>query len=953
MNYGFTVIFLTGKKMPTSKIFLLSGPKLCTIEEGEGFVRKMNSPKVMSETGSFKVMQILLFKNLTLFLIVSAFFFRVAFAETFYQESYSTHLRWNLQLPKEQVLIKKENDKILIQTLNIELFNKLTDDMAKLKIEKSYFSNIKYNRDNYPQEPATIALTLKNSNVEMFNFYQMKEKKYVLDFWINDDVKFDAPSKNIVAKKLTPQKAKIKKAIKKSSPKVIKSLNEELKNNPKPLDSILVEKRPLDEKYRDFRYGASFIWDYDPLKPSLEKDINLQSKIPAAFYPIKDRDYEKDEKEAHMQLTINMFKKEKWGLLNKSISLYETKFGKDSNFEMNEFLKANSLLKKNIKDKNKGIASAAQNILNSLLETSQDYELRRAINRYLIQANLDRGDYIQGLALARKLFFDSKEQYDKEMTIYTSKVILHCLSSLKQNEKINEFLSDKYIKKILPNQIGHAYNSYALLIRGDDTDVIRLYEENKKGLVSPVHPSILFNTAEAYFRESNYKEAVEIYDEFLKHYSYLDKAPHSRLRIALCYEIQEKPLNKVMALYKNALDRSPNPQIRYEAKLRYLGVNLLRKKDLYAEDLEKEIFFEMSPDERKAMTKEMKKLLWLVRLRSYINRKMYKQALTYLTGIPMNALKPLRRKVFQADGAEIIYGLIGEAYNNENYSKAVKLWETFKESYDDRVSVNPHVNFLVASSYLKLGLPKSFDRVLSNFQGLESYATRVYPIWVERNKDIVVTNMLKEIIVLRHIEKEEWHIADKMLDALDAKDRTDINYAYYRGIVDYELKRYAQAANDFEYMLINQNERNRLGMNQLAFLIKRYVESLHKTSQTKRLIKTATALLRDLDKQEIKLDSLVSSKERLHYLLVENLYSLNDADYPKVEKYSSAFLKGYKDSQYKDRVKYLFGLAMIKNLKVEQGSEILNSMISDKDVPGYLKEMAKTELSAIKLGVKI
>ena len=654
-----------------------------------------------------------------------------------------------------------------------------------------------------------------------------------------------------------------------------------------------------------------------------------------------------------MQLSVNLFKKEKWGLLAKSINLYEQKYGVDSNHESNEYLKANALLRKNIKEKNKGVQAAANNILNSLLESTQNYDLRKAVGRYLIQEALDRGDYINSLGLSRKLFFESKKEFDKELTIYTSTIILHSLAELKQNEKINDFLADKYINKILPSQIGLAYNSYALLVRGDNTEVIRNYEKNMKGLVKPLHPAILFNTAEAYFRESKFDESIALFDEFVKEYSHIREAGQARLRIALAYEVSNKSIQKVTTLYKDAIDRAQSAKVRYEAKLRYLGVVLNRKIELTTEDNEKTIFFEMTPDERVAIDDELKKLLWLVRLRTYINQSQYQKALTYLVSIPLNSLKPTKRRAFQADGAEIIYGLLKQAYNNENYSRVVKLWETYKITYDKNVAMNPHANFVVASSYLKLGLHKSFDRVLSNFKELESYTTRIYPKWVNRGKEIKIANMLKELLIVRHIEDNDWKVADKMLETLSSNDRKDINYSYYRGSIDYALKNYEKAANNFEHMLVNQNKKNLLDLSQLGNLLVKYIEALHQTNQKERLINTAAAILKDISSAKTNNASLASAQERIHYLLIENFYASKNTAFPKLEKESKKFLKEFSKSNYKDRVKYLYGLAMIKNLKVEQGSEILNSLISDKEVPGYLKEMAKTELSAVKIGVGI
>ena len=47
--------------------------------------------------------------------------------------------------------------------------------------------------------------------------------------------------------------------------------------------------------FRDFRYGATFFWDYEPTVPTIKDAVNLEAKTPERFYPIINRKFEKKE----------------------------------------------------------------------------------------------------------------------------------------------------------------------------------------------------------------------------------------------------------------------------------------------------------------------------------------------------------------------------------------------------------------------------------------------------------------------------------------------------------------------------------------------------------------------------------------------------------------------------------------------------------------------------------
>ena len=128
-----------------------------------------------------KILSILL---MTLF-VASTFTTSLALADIFNQETLKTHLRWNLMVPRDQFFINKKEGILNIETVNLELFQTLSGELAKLDADGQYIESISYSKDNFPAKPATVTVKLKDPSVELFSFYRDADKKYILDFWIN------------------------------------------------------------------------------------------------------------------------------------------------------------------------------------------------------------------------------------------------------------------------------------------------------------------------------------------------------------------------------------------------------------------------------------------------------------------------------------------------------------------------------------------------------------------------------------------------------------------------------------------------------------------------------------------------------------------------------------------------------------------------------------------------
>ncbi len=871
-------------------------------------------------------------------------------ADIINQENLKTHLRWNLVVPRDQFYIVKRGETLYIETVNLEMFEALSGEMAKLKTNGQYVEKIQYSKDNFPAKPATIAVKLKDPSVELFSFYRDADKKYILDFWINADL---VAEKSSGFKKPLPVPVENKPAMvmKKASPAKNALLTRKSVIQPTVEVAFTdTKEKSINPTYRDFRYGASFLWDYEPMIPQLEKDINLQSKTPDALYPIKDRVNLDDAKEAHMQLSINFYREEKWGLLNKSISLYEKKYGRDSNHVHNEFLKANALLKGNLTKPNRGITQTAMVMLSNIKDMAQEYELKSAILRYLIQHNVDLKDHVKTLELAKELYVEARGDFDQNIVIQSALTILHSLAELRQPAGIEEFLKEEKNKKIdsiLPPQMSMAYMSFALLSKGETKELIKRYRAVEKSLVRPVHPAILYNLGESLFRHADYEGAIKAFDEFIASYSYLLQAPHARLRLATAYELLDRPASENLVLYKNAIDRSTSPAIRYEAKLRYVAMNLTRKFKPTAADKEMEVFLEQSPDETKALDQNLKKLLWLVRLRLFISIKDYDKALSYLTSIPLDTLKPAERRVFEGDGAEIVYGIIQDAYLKEDYAKVVKIWEVYKEKYESKVAKNIYMNFVVCDAFIKLGLYKSYDRALASFKNVQNEEARTFPVWVERLKTNNLAQMIEELNLIRLVADANWPEAEAKLASYPVSLRDSLNYPFYRGLIHFNQKKYSDSVLEFEKVLVKQNPANQLTPRQTADLLMGYVESLYQLKDQERFKTVVRALNDDIGRS--KSAPILNISERINYLLIEAYAGESNPEWKELEVMTKAFREKYQKSPYTARIGYLYGLSLIKNAKVPEGREVFTLLTNDKDVPSHIKEMCRSELATLEL----
>ena len=907
------------------------------------------------------------------------------------QEKATTYLRWNLFTGRDQLQFSKTGNKVIIKTLNSELFNNLKNELADVRLDPLYLNKIDF-KDNANGASAmnamAIEIELKNDSVEMFSFYRERDKKYVVDFWMDgkDTVSLGKaavlrPEEEVVANKvparieITPKpevepkiiaaKAKIQTKVEKEQPipKADLALEKKLEAD-KDLTSFIVDPSRVIQKsgaeldaeaenskkpYRDFRYGATFIWDYDPIAPAYKQLVNLKTKIPEVFFPIANRQIQKGEKESHLQLTINLYRKKKWGLMYKSMKLFEQKYGAKTEWELTEFIKANAILRENVDIPNPELFKNALVMLQNLSEKTENYELKKGIYKYLLSYYIEKNESLKILQLAKTYYAGTRDNFDFEESIIPAEAMLNSLAKLGQIEKIKELSQEKTMKKILPAQLLLAYQSYAFLRGGDLASLVSLYETNKAALAKPIDPVIMYNTAEAYFRLGRFQDAMVLYQDFTKNYSYEFVASNAYLRSALCSDLMDKNYDETLALYKKSIDTSVDGQISYEARVRYVAFRTVRKKVLDERDLEMRIFLEQdknatSPD------KSLSKLLQQVRLRTLIVDGKFKEALAYLSLLPTISMAKIDARIFEGDGAEIVYGIISDFYKKSEYSQVIKAWQTYKDKYVDKVAMDPYMNFVVGSSYVKLGLYKGFDDVYASFEKLRDTPNRTFPVWVDRNQELKASDLLAELVIVKDIKLKNWDLVGKNIASFEKRLPNYNKTNYYKGLISFNQKDYKGAVTNLENFFSKQDQRIIYDPSDVADMIRAYTDSIYEQGLTDKFLKVSGAILNDTNSFGTDNAYIQNVRERIAYLGIEITAGKGtNSNYMLFEKMINDFKKVHPKSVYTGRVNYILGQALVANQKVKEGREIFTSLVNDTTTSPYLKELAKSELSLMNL----
>ena len=70
--------------------------------------------------------------------------------------------------------------------------------------------------------------------------------------------------------------------------------------------------------------------------------------------------------------------------------------------------------------------------------------------------------------------------------------------------------------------------------------------------------------------------------------------------------------------------------------------------------------------------------------------------------------------------------------------------------------MDPSIQFIIAKSYLNLGLWDGFERIYSNLASADNVKVRSYPIWLKRQEIDGRNAILSELKIIRNIKLKNW-----------------------------------------------------------------------------------------------------------------------------------------------------------------------------------------------------
>lgn len=872
------------------------------------------------------------------------------------QEVNEKYLRWNFSVKKDQLTVTKDESIVLMETFDLSLFEYITAQLQAEVMNPKYVAQIKFSKELYPEKPAQIQIYLKTSNVELFKFYKENEKKLVLDFWINQDIAENSNSdKSSTKDSDLVQNSKNSIAAISNIPPVQSaqsfSQNNVENNNTSTTDQLKISMSAqasppaVVSKDLDFRYGASFIWPYPAMVPSIEQDLNIDAKIPENFYPVKDwwhvdKSHPGNARDALVQLIINFYRKQKFGFMKKSMDLFKEKYQPNDQEKITFlYLEANTLLYSYVQNKNPGLLQMGLNKLLNLIRITDDYDLQKVSYRFVLQNNLNRKDFSTLLKNAKDFFIRSNDHQDKEMIYLSSRLILLSLAEQDQNDKLEKFLQDPQIEKWMDTQEGIAFKYYALMNRQDYAAILSHFEQHKSGMMKPIHASILYNVAESYFQTGEIEKAKNYFQDFVNQYEFTSEASFAKLRIALSSELLDEKLSVVASLYQKIVDQATVPVARYEAKLRLVASGFVRKGSVTDGDKMLLGFLDAKADEEKWIADDVKYLLWLVRLRTYIKQQQYQEAITYYTSLPLEILPKTYQQVFEKDGTEIVLGLMQQAIHQVNDGKVMKLWGLYNEKMGKNLQKNKLALFYAGSSALRLGLKKNAEKF---FAAYKTDALDEYPQWVPRDYSDLDIAALE---IKNSISEKNWTEAERKLATLP----DDASVKVWSKVMLMSAKgEYKKMQLYIEKNITDPVVMKKINNENLLDILEQYMLSLQKNETGDRFEIRLEAIMPVLANDKIS-SSFRNVRERALFLLLNSYFSDKTTKQNKIDEYWNQFISIYPNSQYLAGLNYRKANYLIMNNNGAQGKELLEQLIKQPSTPEHIKEMAKNDLNAMAL----
>ncbi|MGZ6485075.1 MAG: tetratricopeptide repeat protein [Pseudobdellovibrio sp.] len=450
-----------------------------------------------------------------------------------------------------------------------------------------------------------VEFTLKNNNIETFDYLTDQPSKLILDFYASENPQDTAPEK------AQPKKSG---AGGKRQQFVNLDIDKDKKVERHPADVDYLQIKPDggietsflshsglfdagDSQFRRFNISESEYKDESVIRsrsnyylkfPELETEFSFWKKMKEnpPEYEIKPDDTA-ENKEARLLRTL--FTKKRYMVFLQTYDWFIAKYPTSKFSEMLAYMKGDALLKMAEESKEGNAYDQAQNAYREALEHYPDSVLAERTSLLTGLIANDRADYM--LALRRfNIHLQNKNYAKKASGSYAKLAMAYSYSKMKRLDEALDLL--KEIEKdtkdpLVLTEIAVRRGDFNFYNKKFDA-AIDAYEKAAKEFpqVSKVFPSAYFNKMEAQFWKSKFKESHKAALDFAQYFPSHEFAPYALTRVGELLDIMGADQTKSVGAYLETHFRYGNSPKTIVAKLHLMSTKM---KNMKGEELEETI----------------------------------------------------------------------------------------------------------------------------------------------------------------------------------------------------------------------------------------------------------------------------------------------------------------------------------------------------------------------------
>ncbi len=572
-----------------------------------------------------------------------------------------------------------------------------------------------------------VEFTLKNDQVEAFDYLTDQPSKLIVDFYLNEDSKVSLPAKSKTALPSPKKSARKPAGVDYLKISDIDGIESSM-NSGVDLRSGLFDG--ADDKYKRFKLKDYEISQTAILKgltnyylnfPVIDQEYSFWKKMKAnpPGYEIKAKNTE-ENKQARLLLTL--FKKNRPMVLKKTFEWFEKKFPESEYLELAYLMTADSLINLWRSENKNEYFEEASFLYDQFLKKYPNSPLVERTSLALGFLNIDRKNYLEA---ARKLnaHIENEKYKNKISNQYAQLGLAYGLSKLKETPQALKIISD-----ILQKSQDRLVKSEAAFRKADihmnDNEYALALEQYAASIqkypeMMGLFPNAYFNKMEALFRLRKPEKAHEAALDFVQKFPTHDYAPYALTRVGELLEIISADQTKSMGAFLETHFRYGDNPKTIIARLHLLSARMKSMKD---QEL-KETIQKMNELSAKSDLENVDQFKTTMISDGYARRDEYNQAIDILSKFYQSA--PNRKNSEQVT-QRIIKNINDQIRFFSVNNKHKDVLATVKKYSDTWLRKNDRIDtgFLIGKAYQSAGAYgtalKKYDQALNQLANLKN-----------------------------------------------------------------------------------------------------------------------------------------------------------------------------------------------------------------------------------------